>query len=335
MTQPQVTQPPVTQPPVTQPLAAAAVGAPGPLGDAVRAAAARLAAAGVASARVDAELLAGHATGRSRSEVTRAVLTGADLAAADAVALDELVARRADRVPLQHLTGTAAFRHVELSVGPGVFVPRPETELLAGWAVEAARASLAETGTALVVDLGTGSGAIAAAVADEVPAARVVAVELDPAAWAWAARNLAGGSVELLLGDATVLDVLRPDLAGAVDVVVTNPPYIPLDAWESVAPEVRDHDPALALWGGDDGLAVVRGVAACAARLLRPGGVVGIEHADAQGAAVPAVLAAAGSWSSVRDHPDLAGRPRYTTAQAPRTGAGLTAGEPGSATMSR
>lgn len=286
------------------------------VGEAVRSAAGRLAVAGVGSPRVDAELLAAHVTGRTRSALTAAVLTGAVLSPGQVADLEVLVRRRAAREPLQHLTGTVGFRGVDLAVGPGVFVPRPETELLAGWAVEVARAvSTATGGDVTVVDLCTGSGAIAAAVADEVPGARVLAVELDPPAHAWALRNLAGTGVELLLGDATTLDRDRPDLVGRVDVVVANPPYIPLDAWESVAPEVRDHDPAMALWGGEDGLDVVRGVAACAGRLLRAGGHLGVEHADAQGGAVPALLAAAGAWVGIRDHEDLAGRSRWTAAR--------------------
>ena len=219
--------------------------------------------------------------------------------------------RRAAREPLQHLLGTAAFRHVELEVGPGVFVPRPETELLAGWAIEAAEALEAP----VVVDLCTGSGAIARAVADEVPRARVHAVELDEAAHGWAVRNLAGTGVDLRQGDmATAFD----ELAGTVDVVVCNPPYIPLDAWESVAPEARDHDPHLALFSGDDGLVAMRVLEERAALLLRPGGVVGAEHADAQGASAPGVFSATGRWAEVRDHTDLAGRARYLTARLAR-----------------
>lgn len=310
--------------------AAPATGAPrgapaGALAVAVAVAARRLAAAGVPSPRVDAELLAAHVTGRTRGQLAAAVLTGAPLPAAEAGVLAGLVDRRAARVPLQHLTGTAWFRGVELAVGPGVFIPRPETELLAGWAVAAARSAAAGSADApLVLDLCTGSGAVAAAVAQEVPGARVLAVELDPAAVGWAARNLAGRGVELVAGDATALDGDRPELAGAVDVVVANPPYIPLGAWESVAPEVRDHDPAAALWGGASGLDTIAGIARCAAVLLRPGGVVGVEHADAQGGEVPALFAAAGTWSGVVDHVDLAGRPRFTTARrlAGRAGSG-------------
>ena len=311
-------------------------GAGRPLAAAVRAAAERLAGAGVGSPRVDAELLAAHVTGRTRSALTAAVLTGAVLTRGEDDALGVLVDRRARREPLQHLTGTAGFRRLDLAVGPGVFVPRPETELLAGWAIDAAVAAAGPPDGAgvVVVDLCTGSGAIAAAVADEVPDARVLAVELDPDAHAWAVRNLTGSEVELLLADATTLDRDRPDLVGLVDVVVANPPYIPLDAWESVAPEVRDHDPALALWGGEDGLDVVRGVAACAGRLLRAGGHLGVEHADAQGSALPALLAATGAWTGIRDHEDLAGRSRWTTARRGPSAPGAP-GAAGSGSMRR
>jgi release factor glutamine methyltransferase len=273
------------------------------LGGAVR----RLADAGVASPEADAEILLAHVLGTDRS---RLVLVD-EVADGDRTAYDALVGRRAAREPLQHLTGRAYFRHVELAVGPGVFVPRQETELLAGWAVEHARGH----DEPVVVDLGTGSGAIAKAVADEVPGARVHAVEKDDAAHGWATTNLAGTGVDLRLGDlATAFD----DLAGTVDVVVSNPPYIPLDAWESVALEVRDHDPALALWSGADGLDAIRTVEARAALLLRLGGVVGVEHADAQGESAPAVFAAAGRWADVRDHRDLADRPRFVTARLAR-----------------
>jgi release factor glutamine methyltransferase len=231
-------------------------------------------------------------------------------------AYDELVARRAAREPLQHLTGTAAFRYVELAVGPGVFVPRPETELLTGWGVERAREVAAAADRApVVVDLCTGSGAIALSVATEVPAAEVHAVELDRGAWQWAARNLEGSGVDLREGD---MAGAFGDLDGSVDVVLCNPPYIPLDAYESVEPEARDHDPQLALFSGDDGLAALRVLEQVAARLLRPGGVVGAEHADVQGESAPAVFSSAGRWMEVRDHRDLTGRPRFLTARLAR-----------------
>jgi release factor glutamine methyltransferase len=272
---------------------------------------------GVASPEYDAAALLAHVLGVSRSA----------LALVDRISDDQadaylaLVERRAAREPLQHLTGVAAFRHVELAVGPGVFVPRPETELLAGWAVEQALRVARETGREpVVVDLCTGSGAIAKSVADEVPAARVHAVELDRDAHAWATRNLAGTGVDLRQGD---MASAFADLAGEVDVVVCNPPYIPLEAWESVATEAREHDPDLALYSGEDGLDAMRVLEERAAVLLRSGGVVGAEHADEQGpegagGGAPAVFAATGRWADVRDHLDLAGRPRYTTARLAR-----------------
>ncbi|MBE7323623.1 peptide chain release factor N(5)-glutamine methyltransferase [Nocardioides sp. Y6] len=267
----------------------------------------RLAEAGVESPDSDVTLLLCHVLDTSPG---RLVLVD-DLSDDQVAEMERLVAQRAERVPLQHLTGRAFFRHVELEVGPGVFVPRPETELLAGWAVEAC-AELAEP---VVLDLCTGSGAIARAVADEVPTARVHAVELDPDAHRWAERNLAGTGVDLRLGDmATAFD----DLLGTVDVVVCNPPYIPFEAWESVAVEARDHDPHLALFSGQDGLDAMRTLERRAAELLRPGGVVGAEHADVQGESAPGVFVSTGRWSDVRDHRDLAGRARFVTARLAR-----------------
>lgn len=256
----------------------------------------------VPSPRADAELLLCHVTG-----VPRALLTIA--ARVDEVQRRtylDLIEARARRVPLQHLTGTAAFRHVDLEVGPGVFVPRPETEVLAGWAIEQARLHPEPT----VVDLGTGSGAIALSIVDEVPAARVYAVELDEQAYDWARRNLDGTGVVLRCGD--LADAFT-ELDGTVDVVVANPPYIPLTAWQGVAAEARDHDPALALWSGSDGLDAMRMVERTAWRLLAPGGVVGAEHAEVQEQSVQQLFA--GRWVEVRDHRDLAGKPRYVTAR--------------------
>ena len=280
-------------------------------GTARRAGAQRLHEAGVESPDRDAELLLAHVLG---VPLGRLALAG-DLDPAQQQQYDALLRRRAAREPLQHLTGTAAFRHVELAVGPGVFVPRPETELLAGWAIDAALAAEREHGSCRVVDLCTGSGAIARAVADEVPSAAVHAVELDPGAHAWAERNLAGTGVDLRQGDmADAFD----DLLGTVDVVVCNPPYIPLEAWESVAVEARDHDPHLALFSGQDGLDALRVLERRAAALLRPGGVVGAEHADVQGESAPAVFRASGRWREVADHRDLAGRARFVTARLAR-----------------
>ncbi len=279
--------------------------------DLVRRAAARLAGAGVASPEYDAAELLAHVLGTTRP----ALALVEAVTPAQAEAYDVLVARRAAREPLQHLTGSAAFRYVELAVGPGVFVPRPETELLAGWGIERARAVVDAGRVPVVVDLCTGSGAIALSVATEVPAAEVHAVELGDAAHDWAVTNLAGSGVDLRHGD--MADAFA-DLDGTVDVVLCNPPYIPLEAYESVAPEARDHDPELALFSGDDGLVAMRVLERVAARLLRPSGVVGAEHADVQGESAPAVFAGSGRWCDVRDHRDLAGRARFTTARLAR-----------------
>jgi release factor glutamine methyltransferase len=271
----------------------------------------RLAAGGVPSPEYDAAELLAHVLGVSRSQLP----TLGAVSVQQRSRYDALVTRRAGREPLQHLTGSAAFRYVELAVGPGVFVPRPETELLAGWGIDRAREIAASGRAPVVVDLCTGSGAIALAVATEVPSADVHAVELDERAFDWAARNLAGAGVDLQHAD---MAEALPELDGGVDVVLCNPPYIPLEAYASVAAEARDHDPALALWSGEDGLGALRVLERVAARLLRPAGVVGAEHADVQGESAPAVFRAAGRWREVRDHPDLAGRSRYLTARLAR-----------------
>jgi release factor glutamine methyltransferase len=271
----------------------------------------RLEAAGVASPDFDAAELLAHVLGTTRPGLA---LVG-EVPEKNAREYDALVARRAGREPLQHLIGTAAFRHVELAVGPGVFTPRPETELLAGWGVDRAREVAAAGRAPVVVDLCTGSGAIALSVATEVPEARVHAVELSEDALAWAERNLAGTGVDLRQGD---LSDAFGDLDGTVDVVLCNPPYIPLEAYESVAAEARDHDPHLALFSGDDGLDAIRVLEGTAARLLRDGGVVGAEHADVQGEVAPAVFRRTGRWREVTDHHDLAGRNRYLTARLAR-----------------
>jgi release factor glutamine methyltransferase len=263
----------------------------------------RLQQAGVDSPGTDADLLLAHVLGLPRGRVGLAD----DLSAEQAHDMDALVTRRARREPLQHILGTAAFRYVEVEVGPGVFVPRPETELLAGWAVDRLRGPEAP----LVVDLCTGSGAIALALATEVPHATVHAVELSETACEYARRNLSGSGVDLRCGD---IATAFAELYCTVDFVVANPPYIPLDAYTSVALEVREYDPPLALWSGQDGLDTIRVVEAAAARLLRPGGWVGCEHADVQGESASRVFVDAGRWTQVRDRTDLARRPRFVTA---------------------
>jgi release factor glutamine methyltransferase len=179
-----------------------------------------------------------------------------------------------------------------------------------GWAIDAVRAM--DVAEPLIVDLCTGSGAIALALAQEVPRSRVHAVELSEQALEWARKNVAGSKVDLRHGDA--LTAFR-DLDGQVDLVVSNPPYIPLTEWEYVAPEARDHDPELALFSGEDGLDTIRGIERAASRLLRPGGVVVVEHADSQGGQVPWIFKEDAGWADAADHPDLNNRPRFTTAR--------------------
>jgi len=270
----------------------------------------RLAAAGVLSPRTDAELLVGHVLGLGRGEIAAKAIAGAELDADEAAAFDALILRREAREPLQHLTGVAHFRALTLAIGPGAFVPRPETEMVAQLAIDSLLAVASPEPVA--VDLGTGSGAIAIALATEVPHARVHAVELSPDAFVWAKLNARASGAEnlaLVLGD---FAHALPGLDGTVDVVVSNPPYIPIGAVPR-DPEVRFHDPELALYGGTDGLDLVRAISRRALAMLRPGGALVLEHAEVQGDAVRSLLAADG-WRAPATHPDLVGRPRATTA---------------------
>ena len=265
---------------------------------------------GVPDPEVDAELLIGHVLGLSRGEVQAKVALDAVVAEFDAEVIAQLVARRATREPLQHLTGRAPFRHLNLAVGPGVFVPRPETEQVAQFAIDALQA--AAEPEPIAVDLGTGSGAIAIAMATEVPHARVFAVECSPEAIDWARRNVAesgADNLELVLGD---LAEAFPELDGRAAVVISNPPYVPTDAVPR-DPEVRLFDPAIALYGGEDGLDLVRAVSRSALRLLHPGGTLVIEHGELQGADIRNLFTADG-WRAPATHPDLLGRDRATTA---------------------
>lgn len=273
------------------------------LDEALRAAVSTLADAGVPSPRADAELLAAHLLGESVGRVRALALVGA----AAPEGFGELVAERARRVPLQHITGVAYFRGLELAVGPGVFIPRPETETVAQLAIDAARLIPG----ARVADLGTGSGAIAGSVAQEVPDALVFAVELSDLAFAWAERNLTPFGVTLVRTD--YAEALT-EHNGTFDVVVSNPPYIPTEAVPR-EPEVAEHDPDMALYGGSaDGLRLPLAAAAAAARLLKPGGYFVMEHAEVQATALAAILGADPSWTTVLTHQDLSGRDRATSA---------------------
>jgi release factor glutamine methyltransferase len=269
----------------------------------------------VSSPQVDAEILLAHVLGVERNQLTSVN----QISDEQLFEFENLVARRANRVPLQHLTGIAYFRHLELAVGPGVFVPRPETELL----VEAAIAHLKDIPAPRnAVDLCSGSGAIALSIALEVPGTIVLAVELSDDAVKWLAHNIVDHAAQLEAvgshvfihhgnaGDRTLL----ADMVGQIDAVVTNPPYIPSEMIPR-DPEARDHDPAIALFSGLDGLDVAREVVVVAAQLLKPGGFVGMEHADVQGESMPALFAAMpNTWTNVKDNLDYNKLPRFTTA---------------------
>jgi len=278
------------------------------LADAVREATERLTEAGVPSPRVDAELLADHLLGVGLGRL-RAMMLG-DASAPEGYA--ELVAERATRIPLQHITGVAHFRYLQLAVGPGVFIPRPETESVVQLVIDRLRA-LERAGVVRpkVVDLGTGSGAIAGSIAHEVPEAEVFAVEFSEFAHAWAAKNLRPLGVTLLLGD---LRNALPELNGTFDVVVSNPPYIPAEAIPN-EPEVALHDPPEALYGGGaDGMELPTAAAASAARLLVPGGYFVMEHAEVQAGWISTMLKRTGRWTDVTTHFDLNGKERATSA---------------------
>jgi release factor glutamine methyltransferase len=274
-----------------------------------------LAAAGVESPRVDAELIAAHVLGVERGRLPMVPLV--DPPVVDAIG--QLVGQRAKRVPLQHLTGWAAMGELTVGVGPGVFVPRPETELLLEWGLE----RIAGVREPVVVDLCTGSGALALAVAAARHDAVVHAVELDSVALAWARQNAelraqtGDPPIRLYAGDVTDPQLFT-DLDGSVHLVLCNPPYVPDGT--PVPPEVAEHDPRSAVFAGPDGLAVIRPVVALAARLLAEGGVVAIEHDDAHQDAVLELLAARRVLTAVEGHRDLAGRSRFVTAcRAPGT----------------
>ena len=303
---------------------------------------AEIAGGGVEDPRTDAELILGHVLGVSRGRVQALAILGEPVGAEAAARARFLAGERASRIPLQHLTGRAPFRSLELSVGPGVFVPRPETEGVAQFAIDALLA--APDPEPIALDLCTGSGAIALALAREVPTSRVWAVEKSPEALAWAARNVAEwgdervtlvpGDVRELAGSVAAQDrageeELNPGavpgsapgsgslgavraLAGRFHVLVSNPPYVP-SGMIPRDPEVRDHDPELALFSGEDGLDLIRVISRAGLALVRPGGALVLEHAEGQGRAIRELLGRDG-WRAAATHPDLTGRDRATTA---------------------
>lgn len=294
-------------------MAPAASDPPASLADALRRASERLARVGVPDPVVDAELLIGHVLGAGRGAVQAAAIRGAEIDSVASARIDGLIDRRATREPLQHIIGTAPFRHLELRVGPGVFVPRPETEMVAELAIDALMA--AASPSPIAVDLGTGSGAIALALATEVPHSRVHAAENSVDAFVWSEENFrAIGADNARLAFVDLADAFR-ELDGTVSVVVSNPPYVP-DAAIPRDPEVRFFDPPAALYGGEDGLDVVRVLSRVGLRLLHSGGTIVLEHGEWQGEPIRSLLAADG-WRAAATHPDLTMRDRATTAIRP------------------
>jgi release factor glutamine methyltransferase len=286
---------------------------PSTLAEALRRAVARLAEAGVPDPEVDAELLAAFVLGTGRGGVQAAAVRGDALDGEAAAALEAAVVRRATREPLQHITGVAPFRHLELRVGPGVFVPRPETEMVAQLAIDALAA--AASASPIAVDLGTGSGAIALAMATEVPHAQVFAAENSVDAFVWTKENFARVGADNARLAFIDLERAFPELDGTVSVVASNPPYVP-DAAIPRDPEVRFFDPPAALYGGEDGLDVVRVLSRVGLRLAHPGGLLVLEHGEWQGEAIRGILTADG-WRAAATHPDLTMRDRATTAIRP------------------
>jgi release factor glutamine methyltransferase len=275
---------------------------------------AELAAAGIASPRTDAELLAAHTLGISRG---RLVMID-DFTPEQLATFRRLLADRSRRIPLQHLLGQVAFGDVDVAVGPGVFVPRPETELMVAWGL-----STLTDERAFVIDLCSGTGAIALAIAHARPQDRVIAIERDPNAATWLSRNAKERSdsgdhgIEMVIGDVTDPSIPAQAMDGRVDLVLCNPPYVP-DG--TPVPDEVLHDPQAAVFGGPDGLDVIKPVVTRSVRLLKPGGWIGIEHDDSHVTAVADLFAATNAYTDISVHDDLAGRPRFTTARRWQTG---------------
>ncbi len=294
------------------------------MGAVLEAAAARLARAGIDTARHDAKLLLAESAGRSLSDVDKAVLMDdafSQFAPSPEArgAFESMLGRRESREPLQHIVGHAPFRYLDLDVGPGVFVPRPETELVVQEAIDWITAH--GLYSPRVVDLCAGSGAIGLAIATEVPGAQVWAVELDTQAAQWTRRNMHKvgerfpdlvANYRLEVADATC-PVTLATLDGTADVVISNPPYIPLTNVPQ-QPEVRDFDPDTALYGGSaDGMMIPERIIVRAAALVRKGGLFVMEHDITQGDRTVA-FARANGFTEARTHTDLTGRSRYLVA---------------------
>jgi release factor glutamine methyltransferase len=261
-----------------------------------------LADAGIDSARYDAEELAAQLAGSERGRLS--LIDSPDDTFFDRY--HAAIAERSRRVPLQHITGTAAFGPLTLFVGPGVFIPRPETEVMLEWAIAQSLPT-----APVIVDVCTGSGALGLALAQRWPTARVIGIDDSDAALEYARRNSAGTTVELMRADAAEPDLLT-ELDGQVDLVVANPPYVP-DGVE-LEPEVAQHDPPRAVFGGPDGMTVINAVIGLAGRWLRPGGWFAVEHDDTTSSLTSELISGTGLFDDVIARSDLTGRPRFVTA---------------------
>lgn len=273
-----------------------------------------LAGGGIESAAAEAATVLAHVLG-----ISRGALAFADVTNTQAEQARGLARSRADSgTPLQYILCTAVSGRLDMAVGPGVFIPRPETELLIDWALRNMPATAVKgVGTSAVIDLCSGSGTIALEIAHAMPAARVYAVELDPQALGWLQRNAetraqAGDrAIEIVDADATDPQLLC-ELDGTVAAVLSNPPYVPSEA--ELPSEVADHEPSMALFAGPDGTDTIARLIPVAARLLADGGIFACEHDDSNGRAVTEMLERHGGFGRVNQHEDLAGRPRFVTA---------------------
>lgn len=271
----------------------------------------KFSAAGVLSPSVDAELLGCFILEATRSELTLLAITGESFPENRLADFLEAVKRREKREPIQHITGLAPFRHLELEVGPGVFIPRPETEQLVDLAIQ----KIESIQNPVIVDLCSGSGAISIALNTEVAGSRVYSVELSKDAFSFLTRNYQRYGLDPKALRHENLTTALEELKAGVDLVVSNPPYIP-DSAIPIDLEVQLHDPAVALYGGEDGLDVIRLISTRAWYLLRPGGHLVLEHANTQASAIGELLLTQG-WHEVVSASDLTGKDRMISAVRP------------------